>query len=95
MGIEEHWGEAELLHILPGVCVCLHCACSERAKFNFQMTASNMQPVSLTLFSPAGISVKLGVSLRKDRAGVRWCKFLIAVTNTAIALLRNKGENVL
>ena len=68
-------------------------ACSERAKFSFQMTASNMQPVPLTL-SPAGISVKLVVGLRKDGAGVGWCKFLVAVTNAVVALLRNKGENV-
>lgn len=93
-GREEHWGEAELLQILPGVCLCPHYACSERAKFSFQMTASNMQPVPLTLLSPAGISVKLVVGLCKDRAGVGWCKFLIVVTNTAVALLRNKGEYV-
>lgn len=24
----------------------------------------------------------------------QWCKFLIVVTNTVVALLRNKGENV-
>lgn len=89
MNIEEHWGET-----LPGVCLCPHCACSERAKFSFQMTASNMQPMSLSFLSPAGISVKLVVGLHKDRAGVGWGKFLIAVTNTAVALLRNKGENV-
>lgn len=57
------------------------------------MMASNMQPVPFTL-NPAGISVKLVVGLRKDGAGVGWCKFLVVVTNTAVALLRNKGENV-
>lgn len=55
--------------------------------------ASNMQPVPFAL-NPAGIFVKLVVDLRKDRAGVGWCKFLVVVTNTAVALLRNKGENV-
>lgn len=94
MGIEECWGEAELLQIFPCMCLCPHCAYSERAKFSFQMRASNLEPVPPALLGPAGISVKLVVGLRKDRAGVGWCKFLIAVTNTAVALLRNKGENV-
>lgn len=76
------------------MCLCPHCVCSERAKFSFQMTASNMQPMPLALLSPAGISVKLVVGLCKDRAGAGWCKFLIAVSNTVVALLRNKGENV-
>lgn len=52
-----------------------------------------MQPVPLTL-NPTGSPVKLVVDLRKGRAGVGWCKFLVAVTNTVIALLRNKGENM-
>lgn len=90
-GIGEHQGKAELLQILPGVCPC-H-VCSERAKFSFQMTASNVWPVPLAL-NPAGISVKLVIGLCKDRAGVGWCKFLVAVANTVVALLRNKGENV-
>lgn len=90
-GIEEDQGKAELLHILPGVCPCR--GCSERAKFSFQMMASDTQPVPLTL-NPAGISVKLVVGLRKARAGVGWCKFLAAVTNAVVALLRNKRENV-
>lgn len=88
--LERDWASSD-----PPRCVSLSPLCLlGEGQIQFPDNSFKHAASALTLLSPAGISVKLVVGLRKDRAGVGWCKFLIAVTNTVVALLRNKGENV-